>query len=378
PRRVRRRARRRARPYGAGSERAARAPRGPAARGAPPRSGARPRPGAGHRRGRRHPARGARPLRARRGRGQRTRHPRRDRARGGAAAGSGRGRRAARRLHVLLTDAPAIQTAGLSKTYANAVAALVGLDLSVERGEVMGYLGPNGAGKSTTIRLLVDLIRPTAGSASILGLGTRAQSVAARARLGYLPGGLRLPDRLTGRTQLDSLARLRGRTDAGYRDVLCERFGVVLDRPMRELSRGNRQKIGIVQAFMHRPEVLILDEPTSGLDPLLQGEFRTLLRETAADGRTVFLSSHVLDEVQHAADRVAIVNRGRLVDLDTVSNLRRRALRHVTITFRDRVDAAPFAALPSVRVERAEGATVRLAAPADAMDAIVKAVAAHE
>ena len=277
-----------------------------------------------------------------------------------------------------MTDAPAIQTAGLSKTYPNAVAALVDLDLRVERGEVMGYLGPNGAGKSTTIRMLVDLIRPTAGSATILGLDTRAQSVAARARLGYLPGDLRLPDRLTGRTQLDSLARLRGQTDTGYRDALCERFGVVLDRPMRELSRGNRQKIGIVQAFMHRPEVLILDEPTSGLDPLLQGEFRTLLRETAADGRTVFLSSHVLDEVQHAADRVAIVNRGRLVDLDTVGNLRRRALRHVTITFREPVDAAPFAALPSVRVEGADGATVRLAAPANAMDAIVKAVAAHD
>ncbi len=277
-----------------------------------------------------------------------------------------------------MTDAPAIETVGLSKTYANQVRALSALDLRVERGEVMGYLGPNGAGKSTTIRLLVDLIRPTAGRASILGLDTRAQSVSARARLGYLPGDLRLPDRLTARAQLDSLARLRGRVDAAYRDALCERFGVVLDRPMRELSRGNRQKIGIVQAFMHRPEVLILDEPTSGLDPLLQGEFRALLHETAADGTTVFLSSHLLDEVQHTADRVAIVNRGRLVDVDAVGNLRRRALRHVTITFRERVDPAPFAALASVRVEGADGSTVRLAGPAEAMDSIVKAAAAHD
>ena len=277
-----------------------------------------------------------------------------------------------------MADGAAIETAGLSKTYANRVRALSGLDLRVERGEVMGYLGPNGAGKSTTIRMLVDLIRPTAGRASVLGLDTRAQSVAARARLGYLPGDLRLPDRLTARAQLDSLARLRGRVDAAYRDALCERFGVVLDRPMRELSRGNRQKVGIVQAFMHRPEVLILDEPTSGLDPLLQGEFRALLRETAADGRTVFLSSHVLDEVQHAADRVAILNRGRLVDLDAVGNLRRRALRHVTITFREPVNPAPFATLPSVRVDGSDGPVVRLAAPAAAMDAIVKTAAAHD
>jgi ABC-2 type transport system ATP-binding protein len=277
-----------------------------------------------------------------------------------------------------VADAPAIETAGLSKRYANGVEALAALDLRVERGEVMGYLGPNGAGKSTTIRMLVDLIRPSAGRASILGLDTRAQSVQARARLGYLPGDLRVPDRLTARAQLDSLARLRGQVDAAYRDALCERFGVVMDRPMRELSRGNRQKIGIVQAFMHRPEVLILDEPTSGLDPLLQGEFRALLRETAADGRTVFLSSHVLDEVQHAADRVAILNRGRLVDVDAVGNLQRRALRHVTIAFRAPVDPVAFASLDAVRVEGVDGPIVRLAAPADAMDAIVKAAAAHD
>ena len=276
-----------------------------------------------------------------------------------------------------MPDAPAIETVGLSKTYASGVRALVDLSLRVERGEVVGYLGPNGAGKSTTIRLLVDLIRPTSGRASVLGLDTRAQSVAARSRLGYLPGDLRLPDRLTGEAQLDSLVRLRGDVDAAYRDALCERFQVVLDRPIRELSRGNRQKLGIVQAFMHRPDLLVLDEPTSGLDPLLQGEFRTLVRETAADGRTVFLSSHLLDEVQHAADRVAIVNRGRLVDVDAVGGLRERALRHVAITFAEPVDPAPFAAIPAVRVEQADRAVLRLAAPEQAMDAVVKAAAAH-
>ena len=180
--------------------------------------------------------------------------------------------------------APAIETHELAKTYGKDVRALADLDLRVERGEVFGYLGPNGAGKSATIRLLLDLIRPTAGHVSVLGLDVRRDGVEARRHIGYLPGDLRLYDRMTAREQLDSLARLRGGVDAGLRDRLCERFAVVLDRPIRQLSKGNRQKIGVVQAFMHRPELVILDEPTSGLDPLLQAEFRSLLRETAAEG----------------------------------------------------------------------------------------------
>ncbi len=270
----------------------------------------------------------------------------------------------------------ALETSGLSKTYRGGVAALADLDLRVEQGEVFGYLGPNGAGKSTTIRLLLDLIRPTAGSAALFGLDSRRDGVAARRRIGYLPGDLRLSDRLTAREQLDSLIRLRGAA-APLRDALCERLGVVLDRPIRDLSRGNRQKIGIVQAFMHRPELAVLDEPTSGLDPLLQAEVRALLRETAADGRTVFLSSHSLDEVQHTADRVGIIRSGRLIDVDRVETLRERALRHVSIVFDRPVDAAEFAALDGVRVERVEGASVRLSAAEAAMDAVVKAAARH-
>jgi ABC-2 type transport system ATP-binding protein len=274
--------------------------------------------------------------------------------------------------------APAIETQGLSKTYGKDVQALVGLDLRVEHGEVFGYLGPNGAGKSTTIRILLDLIRPTGGGASVLGLDSRRQGVDARKRLGYLPGDLRLYDRLTAREQLDSLARLRGNVDEQLRDRLCERFGVVLDRPIRQLSKGNRQKVGVVQAFMHRPDLVILDEPTSGLDPLLQAEFRELLRETAADGRTVFLSSHSLDEVQHVADRIGIIRDGRLVDVDSVERLRERALRHVTVTFAEAVDLHAFDALDGVRVDHAEGATIRLSAPERALDAIVKEAARHQ
>ena len=278
---------------------------------------------------------------------------------------------------VSVADAAAIATHGLTKRYRADVAALDGLELEVGRGEVFGFLGPNGAGKSTTIRLLLDLIRPTAGTASLLGLDARRDGVQARRRVGYLPGDLRLADRLTGREQLDSLARLRGTTRPELRDTLVERFGVTLDRPIRELSKGNRQKLGVVQAFMHRPELLILDEPTSGLDPLLQEEFRLLLRETAADGRTVFLSSHSLDEVQHAADRLALIRDGRLLRVDTVAALRAHAVRHVTVTFAEAADPAAFAGIEGVRVESADDRVVRLALPAGAMDAVVKAAARH-
>ena len=272
---------------------------------------------------------------------------------------------------------PAIETVGLSKTYGGKVRALVDLDLRVERGEVFGYLGPNGAGKSTTIRLLLDLIRPTAGRVSVLGLDTRTDAVASRRSVGYLPGDLRLADRLTGHEQLESLARLRGRVDETLRDELCERLGVILDRPIRQLSRGNRQKIGIVQAFMHRPELVVLDEPTAGLDPLLQNEMRALLRETAAGGSTVFLSSHSLDEVQHVADRVGIIRSGRLVDVDAVESLRERSLRHVTITFAEPIDPSAFGSLDGVRVVSVDGPVVRLSAPETAMDALVKSASRH-
>ena len=274
-------------------------------------------------------------------------------------------------------SAPAIETAGLSKTYGE-LRALADLDLTVERGEVFGYLGPNGAGKSTTIRLLLGLIHPTSGRASVLGRDVRSDGVSARRGIGYLPGDLRLSDRLTGREQLDSLARLRGTVDGAMRDALCERLLVDLDRPIRQLSKGNRQKVGIVQAFMHRPELVVLDEPTSGLDPLLQAEVRNVLRETVADGRSVFISSHSLDEVQHVADRVGIIRHGRLVDVDAVESLRERSLRHVTVTFPSAPDPDAFSGIDGVRVVEVGSVSLKLSSPESAMSALVKRIAEFE
>lgn len=253
----------------------------------------------------------------------------------------------------------AVETDGLRKAFGDTVA-VDRLDLRVEPGLVFGFLGPNGAGKTTTIRLLLGLHRASSGSARVLGLDSRRDSVAINARCGYLPGGLELYPRMTGRGVLDWFARARGGVDLALRDQLVERFEVELDRRIHELSKGNRQKVGIVLAFMHRPELLVLDEPTSGLDPLMQDEFHRLLRETTAEGRTVLLSSHELDEVQRVADRVAIIRQGRLVVCDTVEALRRRAPATIELRFRTPVAASTFQSLDTVRRVTVDGDRVTL------------------
>lgn len=238
----------------------------------------------------------------------------------------------------------AIRLVGLTKHFGG-TRGVSRLDLDVEPGQVFGFLGPNGAGKSTTIRLLMDLYRPDYGHAEILGVEAR-QAAAIRRRVGYLPGELALFPQLTGRETLDRIARLRSGVDDRYRSALEERFAAQLDRPLRSLSKGNRQKVGLIGAFMHRPDLLVLDEPTSGLDPLLQRHFADLLEECVAHGATVFLSSHDLAEVQRLAARVAIIKDGRLVASDTVEALRARAPRTVELTFRSPVEAADFDGVP--------------------------------
>ncbi len=275
-----------------------------------------------------------------------------------------------------MTAAAAISTAGLTKDY-GAGHGLFELDLEVRQGEVFGFLGPNGAGKSTALRLLLGLIRPTAGSAKVLGLDTVGDANAIHRRVGFLPGDLALYPRITGRAVLDYLASLRGGVDRRTRDSLAERFDADLSRPVHELSTGNRQKLGLIQAFMHEPELVILDEPISGLDPLVQRSFHTLLREVSAEGRTVFLSSHTLSEVELVTDRLAILRQGRLAVVDSIENLRRVATQRIEFEFAEAVSAEEFKALPAVRDAVADGRIVTVSFEGTA-DAVIKTAAAHE
>jgi ABC-2 type transport system ATP-binding protein len=273
---------------------------------------------------------------------------------------------------------PAVVTEGLVKTYGRSRGsrALAGLDLEVRRGEVYGFLGPNGAGKTTTIRLLLDLIRPTSGTMSVLGLDPRRDGVALRRRVGYLAGDFVVDGRQTGRELLTYLGNLRGGVPQRRVDELAARLDLDLSRKIKSLSKGNRQKVGVVQAFMHEPEMLVLDEPSSGLDPFLQQVFVTMVHEAKADGRTVFMSSHVMSEVQQTADRVGIVREGRLVTVEGVEALRERAVRNVEIHFETPVPADEFAALPGVSGVRVDGALLRCRLDGRA-DPLVKAASRY-
>jgi ABC-2 type transport system ATP-binding protein len=251
---------------------------------------------------------------------------------------------------------------------------IVDVDFSVYAGEVFGFLGPNGAGKTTTIRLLLDLIRPTSGRLSVFGLDSRRESVAIRRRLGYVPGDLRLYERMTGGELLRYFRHLRGTAEVARGEQLADRLDLDLDRRIKELSRGNRQKVGLVQAFLHDPDLLVLDEPTSGLDPLVQETFQDLAREVTERGGTVFLSSHVLSEVQQVADRVALIRDGRLLLVDTVENLRAHSFTHVEVTFSEPPPRVAFAGVTGARELERHGDVVRFALEGE-IDPLVKALA---
>lgn len=248
-------------------------------------------------------------------------------------------------------DGTAILTEGLTKHYGD-VEALNDLDLEVTKGEVFGFLGPNGAGKTTMIRTILDLIRPTAGRASILGMDTHEHAVEIRNSVGYVPGDLAMYPSLTGRDTLTYFANLRGGVDWDFVSELAERLGSDLDVKVGDYSSGNRQKVGVIQAFMSKPDVLIMDEPSTGLDPLVQREFQKMVREVAAEGRCVFLSSHTLSEVQRVADRVGIIRHGRLVEVQSVDDLRSKAIRRVEMFFDSQIDGSVFESIPGVREAR--------------------------
>lgn len=270
----------------------------------------------------------------------------------------------------------AITTAGLTRYYGK-TPGIVDLDLEVRTGEVFGFLGPNGAGKTTTIRTLMDLLRPTRGSATILGFDSHAGSVEVKRRTGYLPGDLVMWDQMTGRQFLEYLANLRGATvDVGK---YAERLDLDLGRRIGALSSGNRQKLGIIQAFMHEPELLVLDEPSAGLDPLMQHEFYRMVDDVKAQGRTIFLSSHILPEVERVADRVGIVRKAELVAVETVEDLKAKARRKIDFIFAAPVAPAEFATVDGVEeatpFNAGTGVSVTVSG---SVDAVVKAAARHE
>ncbi|MEU7798097.1 ABC transporter ATP-binding protein [Micromonospora arborensis] len=263
----------------------------------------------------------------------------------------------------------------LSKTYGSR-RGLADLDLTVAEGEVFGYLGPNGAGKSTTIRLLLDLIRPTGGRAWLFDRDPREHAVEVHRRVGYLAGDFVVDPRQKVGECLAFLADLRGSVPKSRIEELAVRLDLDLSARIKALSKGNRQKVGLVQAFMHQPDLLILDEPTSGLDPLVQQTFLDLVREAKAAGQTVFMSSHIMTEVEAVADRVGIIREGRLVALDTVARLRSQAVHHFEITFLGPVDQAAIAALPEISDLSFDGTTARFQLAASP-DALIQVLAQH-
>ena len=252
-----------------------------------------------------------------------------------------------------------IETEKLTKSY-GAHRGIIDLDLVVNEGEAFGFLGPNGAGKTTTIRTLLDHLRPTSGRATIFGIETTVDPVAIHRRIGYLPGEFALYDKLTGGQTIDYFANLRGGVDAAYQADLIRRLDIDTSRKFKEYSKGNKQKVGLIVALQHRPDLLILDEPTSGLDPLVQQTFFEVIREAKAEGRTVFLSSHILGEVEKTCDRVAIIRDGLLVKVDRVEALRDLAHHQVELRFSGEVPVAAFSGLPGVSDVTADEHVLRL------------------
>ncbi len=269
-----------------------------------------------------------------------------------------------------------IRTERLTKTYGES-RGIIDVDLEVAEGEVFGFLGPNGAGKTTTIRTLLDLIRPTSGKAFVFGIESTVDPVAIHRRIGYIPGEFALYDRLTGRQTLEYFGNLRGGVDPAYQASLIDRFELEPDKKFKDYSKGNKQKVGVIIALQHRPELLILDEPTSGLDPLVQQTFFNTLREAVTDGATIFLSSHILSEVEKACDRVAIIRDGRLTKVDTVDGLRDLAHHQVELRFAGPVPTEVFAAVEGVSDLTADDQVLRMRV-AGPITPLVRAAAQYE
>ena len=268
-----------------------------------------------------------------------------------------------------------IHTDGLTK-YFGKNRGVVGLELDVHEGEVFGYLGANGAGKTTTIRMLLDIIRPTEGKATVFGLDSHKQSLEIRKDIGYLPGELALYDGMSGAEFLRYSSNLRGGSDHGFGFEIAERLSCDLARPVRDLSHGNKQKLGLIQAFMHRPRLIILDEPSQGLDPLVQREFYTMVDEVKQEGCTVFLSSHVLPEAERVCDRVGFIRDGKMVAVERIEDMKARALRYIEVKFEGQAPLDAINSIKGVKGLLADGDTLRFAVEGS-IDSVIKAIAQY-
>ena len=275
----------------------------------------------------------------------------------------------------MATQEPAVVIENLVKSYGK-VQAVRGISMSVERGEIFGFLGPNGAGKTSTIRCMLDVIRPTAGAIRVLGLDAQRDTHALHQRIGYLPGDVRLPGRMTGKQIIDYFSRLQGREPV-LLHKLVELFDVEMKRPLKGYSKGMRQKIGIVLAFMCDPDVLILDEPTSGLDPLLQKVFNEFLLEEQARGKTIFMSSHIMSDVEKVCQRVAVIRSGELVTVEAVEALREKAGQQVTVEFGEAVPVEELSRIPGVSEVTKTNGSYHFNI-SGSMDALIKVLSQHE
>jgi ABC-2 type transport system ATP-binding protein len=275
----------------------------------------------------------------------------------------------------MTTQEPVIVIDNLHKSYGN-VQAVKGISIRVEQGEIFGFLGPNGAGKTTTIRCMLDVIRPTSGTLSVLGLDAQRDKMELHQRIGYLPGDVRLPGQMTGKQVIDYFSRLQGLEPVLLNDLVA-RFDVEMKRPLKSYSKGMRQKIGVVLAFMCDPEVLILDEPTSGLDPLLQRTFNEFLLQEQARGKTIFMSSHIMSDVEKVCHRVAVIRQGEIVTIEEVERLRQKAGQRVTVEFGDPVSADELARMPGVSMVTSHNSAYHFNV-SGSMDALIKALSQHE
>jgi len=275
----------------------------------------------------------------------------------------------------MATSEPIIVIDQLKKSYGK-IQAVNGISMSVEHGEIFGFLGPNGAGKTTTIRCMLDVIRPTRGTIRVLGLDAQRDKLALHQYIGYLPGDVHLPGQMTGKQIINYFSRLQGSEPVLLKDLVA-RFDVEMKRPLKGYSKGMRQKIGIVLAFMCDPQVLILDEPTSGLDPLLQKVFNEFLLEEQARGKTIFMSSHIMSEVEKVCHRIAVIRKGELVTVEEVETLREKAGQRVTVEFGDPVTEEELTRIPGVSMVKKSNGHYQFNV-SGSMDPLIKALSRHE